>query len=83
MRGREGGSGRGREGEGADLLCCSGTVLPSEIIDVHYEAVAMGTNHVPHFLMVHALIFLEREGWEREEEGEEDGKRREVHYEAV
>ena len=66
-------------GEGEGLLCCSGTVLPSQVIDVHYEAVAMGTNHVPNFLMIHALIFLKRGGLGQEEEGE----RQKVRYEAV
>ena len=42
----------------ADLPSSTDCILSSKIIDIDYETVTMGTNHVLDFLMVHTLVFL-------------------------
>ena len=51
-RGLVGGAG------GQGLPHCSPPILPAKVVDVDNESVAMGTDHVPDFLVVDALIFL-------------------------
>ena len=49
------------EGGGDHTPCiphCSIPILPAKIIDVDQETVAMGTDHIPHLLMVEALVLL-------------------------
>lgn len=61
---------RGGVVSGRGLPHGSSGVFSAEVVDVDEESVAMGTNHVPHFLIIETLILLQSRTHTQERERE-------------
>lgn len=40
------------------LLCSTGSILASEVVDVHNEAVGVAADHLTHLVLVYPLVIL-------------------------